>query len=125
MAKYSTRVIVTLDFDNIPEREEVESTLLDIIEKDELVYETVISPVSKPLVSIKVKEKKGMSLNEKERHMLHIMTTLIYLSGQSDNAEEISRELLHNYAFLNNNFLKDLGFYERHTLARKLIRAWC
>jgi hypothetical protein len=55
MANYSTRVIVTLDFDHIPEREEIENTLLDIIKENELVYETAISPVDKPLVSIKAR----------------------------------------------------------------------
>jgi len=58
MASYSTRVIVTLDFDHIPDREEVESTLLDIVKENELVYETTISPVDKPLVSIKIEENK-------------------------------------------------------------------
>ena len=66
MANYSTRVIVTLDFDHIPEREEIENTLLDIVKENELVYETTISPVDKPLVSIKIEENKWATT--KNRH---------------------------------------------------------
>ncbi len=65
MANYSTRVIVTLDFDHIPEREEIENTLLDIVKENELVYETTISPVDKPLVSIKIEENKWATTNTK------------------------------------------------------------
>lgn len=55
MANFETRIIVTLDFDNIPEKEEVENTLLDIIKEGELIYETTISPMDETLVSIKIK----------------------------------------------------------------------
>ena len=72
MANYSTRVIVTLDFDHIPEREEIENTLLDIKE-NELVYETEISPVDKPLVSIKAR------LFNKEYLWVTTNTKIVYI----------------------------------------------
>ena len=79
MANYSTRVIVTLDFDHIPEREEIENTLLDIINENNVYYLSVLKSPSRELLKHCVSKNpwaiKYMNYDDQDEELCYMAVT--------------------------------------------------